>query len=80
MVLQEIEKEWIVVEKGQDGYPTEWLSLTDAPEKLYALGNLALLKERKLTVVGSRRTPANILKLAEKTAKELKKNKIPSTV
>ena len=73
MVLQEIEKEWIVVEKGQDGYPTEWLSLTDAPEKLYALGNLALLKERKLTVVGSRRTPANILKLAEKTAKELSK-------
>ncbi len=44
-------------------YPKEWLSLPDAPRVLYALGNRALLTKRKMTVVGSRRTPPNALKL-----------------
>lgn len=56
---------------GTTDYPKEWLDFTDAPETLYAVGNLSLLKRRKLTVVGSRRTPANALKLGANIAKEL---------
>ena len=52
-------------------YPSEWKSLSDAPKCLYAIGNVALLQERKFACVGSRRTPANALKLGEKIAQEL---------
>lgn len=52
-------------------YPVEWKELSDAPKKLYALGNVALLRERKFAIVGSRRTPANALKLGEEIAKTL---------
>lgn len=52
-------------------YPSEWKTLSSPPQKVYALGNTALLKERKLTVVGSRRTPANAMKLGEQIAREL---------
>lgn len=71
MSFYEIEKRLTLLQKSDKDYPKEWLSLSDAPEKVYALGDLSLLKERKLTVVGSRRTPVNALKLGEKTAKEL---------
>jgi DNA processing protein len=52
-------------------YPTAWKELSDAPEKLYALGNTSLLRERKFAIVGSRRTPTNALKLGEEIAKTL---------
>ena len=52
-------------------YPCAWKELSDAPEKLYALGNTSLLRERKFAIVGSRRTPANALKLGEEIAKTL---------
>ncbi len=52
-------------------FPNEWKELSDCPQKLYALGDIALLKERKLGIVGSRRTPANALKLGAEIAKTL---------
>ena len=52
-------------------YPTAWKELSDAPERLYALGNVALLRERRFAIVGSRRTPANALKLGEEISKTL---------
>ena len=52
-------------------YPAEWKSLPDAPSVIYARGNIALLRGRKLTVVGSRRTPAPALKLGVRICKEL---------
>lgn len=52
-------------------YPTEWKGLEDPPKTLYALGNTELLKAKKFTVVGSRRTSAQALKLGEKITKEL---------
>lgn len=52
-------------------YPKEWQDLPDKPEKLYAVGNISLLKERKFTVVGSRTTPVNALKLGAKIAEEM---------
>ena len=52
-------------------YPTAWKELSDPPERLYALGNVALLQERRFAIVGSRRTPANALKLGEEISKTL---------
>ena len=52
-------------------FPSEWKELPDCPQKLYALGDISLLKGRKLAVVGSRRTPANALKLGVEIAKSL---------
>ena len=61
----------IQIDKTDCRYPNEWADLPDAPKTLYALGNIALLKERKLAIVGSRRTSANALKLGGKIAQEL---------
>ena len=52
-------------------YPTEWLGLSNMPERLYAFGDLSLLKARKFAIVGSRRTPVNALKLGEEIVKTL---------
>ena len=52
-------------------YPKEWKSLSDAPKIIYAVGDLALLNERKMVMVGSRRTPAAILKHAQSVAQQL---------
>ena len=59
------------IEKSSCLYPTAFLDLPDAPEALYAVGNVDLLKEEIFTVVGSRRTPANALKIGTQIAKEL---------
>ena len=59
------------IEQNSAYYPIEWQALSDKPQTLYAVGNIELLKSRKLTVVGSRRTPKNALVLGESIAKEL---------
>ena len=56
---------------GGEDYPAGWTTLTDAPVCLYAKGELALLKERKFAVVGSRRTTEGAKKLGVQIAKEL---------
>ena len=52
-------------------FPSEWKELPDCPKSLYALGNISLLQGKKLAVVGSRRTPANALKLGAEICKTL---------
>ena len=52
-------------------YPMAWKALPDAPPVVYARGNIVLLRERKFTVVGARRTPAPALKLGARICKEL---------
>lgn len=69
-----IQTQLIALSKTDENYPDEWRTLPDAPQMLYALGNISLLKERKLAVVGSRTTPANALKLGAKIAAELSPN------
>ncbi len=59
------------IPKASAEYPKEWRTLSDAPEFAYAVGDLSLLRGRKLVVVGSRRTPAPALKLGENIAREL---------
>lgn len=52
-------------------YPKEWKAFQDAPPAIYAVGNLSLLRERKIVVVGSRRTPVPALKLGTTISKDL---------
>ncbi len=52
-------------------YPSEWLGLPTPPKRLYAVGDTSLLKERKFAVVGSRRTPANAMKVGGEIARAL---------
>ena len=52
-------------------YPEELRQIPDPPLVLYARGNLQLLRERKLAVVGSRRTPPAMMKQAERFSSEL---------
>ncbi len=52
-------------------YPAAWKEFSSPPERLYALGDISLLKEQKFAVVGSRRTPANALKLGAEVCKAL---------
>jgi len=61
----------VEIPRGDSLYPKAWESLTDAPERLYAVGDVSLLKRKKFVVIGSRRTPANAMKLGETIAKEL---------
>ncbi len=61
----------VEVERGDPAYPAAWRELPDAPERLYALGDISLLHKRNLAVVGSRRTPTNALKLGREIIKEL---------
>ena len=56
---------------GGAGYPKGWLTLPDAPLCLYAKGKVGLLEERKLAIVGSRRTTEGARKLGAVIAKEL---------
>lgn len=56
---------------GSEDYPEELYNLSCPPLIIYARGNISLLKKEKFAVVGSRRTPPNILKLTEKFTGEL---------
>ncbi len=60
-------------------YPDAWRKLSDAPQTLYALGDSSLLKKRRLTVVGSRRTPPNAMKLGGEICAELSKKFVLAT-
>ena len=52
-------------------YPREWKNFSDAPPAVYAVGDLTLLKMRKIVVVGSRRTPVPALRLGTTISKDL---------
>lgn len=69
--VKSLQTQLISLSKTDADYPQEWRVMPDAPQMIYALGNLALLKERKLAVVGSRTTSSNALKLGEKICAEL---------
>ena len=69
--LEALQSALRTIPKNAPEYPAAWRSLSDAPETLYALGNLSLLQTHKLAIVGSRRTPANVVKIGEELAKQL---------
>ena len=59
------------IEKNSALYPKAWTAFSDAPEKLYAVGDISLLTKRKFVIVGSRRTPASALKIGGQIAQDL---------
>lgn len=62
------------LDKTSPYYPTEWKDVSFAPEVIEYVGNPALLTTRKLTVVGSRKTPVNGLQLGKKAVQTLAKH------
>lgn len=64
------EKDIQRIEPSSPLYPKAWKALSDA-ETLYAVGNAELLRTPAFTVVGSRRTPANALRVGEEISKTL---------
>ncbi len=69
--VQALKNAIIEIPFEDDNYPAEWRELPVPPTSVYALGKLSLLHERKFAVVGSRRTPANAMKLGGEICKEL---------
>ncbi len=70
--VQGLEKRGIVpVTLASPDYPKELKTLPDAPLALYAKGNLSLLKGRKFTIVGSRRTPPAVLKMGAELSQSI---------
>lgn len=61
----------VTIPREAADYPAQWRGIPDAPERVYALGDLRLLRRRKLAIVGSRRTPVTALKLGTEMAKTL---------
>lgn len=61
---------WIVTQKDPR-YPTALLSIEDAPPLLYGLGNLDILHQPAVAIVGSRYASIHGLKMAEKLAHEI---------
>lgn len=67
------------ISKSSADYPREWLAFSDAPEAVYAVGDLSLLRGNKLVIVGSRRTPVPALKLGQSIAKDLSYSLVVTT-
>ena len=58
-------------------YPKQLLDLQNPPKKLYAMGNLDLLKEDLFSVVGTRNITEYGLKYGEEICKDLVLRDIP---
>lgn len=69
--LQNLKNSIVEIPMSALNYPKAWKGASDAPPCVYALGDIELLNEKTLAVVGSRRTPANALKLGEEISKAL---------
>lgn len=69
--LQKVQSNVVEIPLSAPEYPAELKILFDAPKTLYALGDISLLRERKFCVVGSRRTPPNMLKSGSEIAGKL---------
>ncbi len=69
--LQKVQCSIVEIPLSSPEYPAELKVIPDPPKILYVLGDISLLRERKFGVVGSRRTPLNMLKLGGEIAGKL---------
>lgn len=67
----------VEIKKDDDRYPRQLQVLEHPPKKLYAMGNLELLKEELFSVVGTRRITPYGLTYGEKICRELVLRDIP---
>lgn len=61
----------LAITKQSALYPETFKVFSDAPERIYAVGNVQLLQTEKFVVVGARRTPPSALKTGGEIVKSL---------
>lgn len=61
----------LVITQESELYPEAFRAFSDAPERIYAIGNVRLLNTEKFVVVGARRTPISALKTGGEIVKRL---------
>lgn len=61
----------LAITKQSELYPETFQAFSDAPERIYAVGNVQLLQTEKFVVVGARRTPPSALKTGGEIVKNL---------
>lgn len=66
-----------IINKEDELYPEKLKNINKPPEKLYAIGNLDLLKKEMFAVVGTRKITDYGVKVAEKLCAELALRDIP---
>ena len=62
---------------GDDAYPEKLRKIKNPPQKLYAIGNIELLKKPSLAIVGTRHITEYGIKNCEYFAQEIVKKEIP---
>lgn len=65
-----------IIYKGEKGYPRELMETERPPKKLYCIGNIDLLKRRKVAIVGSRKVSSYGKWVAHGIGKRLAENGI----
>ena len=60
-----------VIDKQSKLYPNKLKNILNAPEKLYAIGDIEILNNRSIAIVGSRKCSNYGIKYAKKFAKEI---------
>ena len=61
----------IEINKNDEEFPTALRMIQDSPKKLYCIGNVTLLKNKKISVVGSRKCTAYGKSIAERLSTKL---------
>ena len=65
-----------IIKKNDDVFPKGLLDLKDCPEEIYALGNIEILNEFFIGIVGARKCAVDSLMITKKITSELVQNKI----
>lgn len=65
-----------IIKKNDDVFPKGLLDLKDCPEQIYALGNIEILNEFFIGIVGARKCAVDSLMITKKITSELVQNKI----
>lgn len=69
--LNKVGKKIEKIKLGEEKYPEKLIKIRNPPKQIYCEGNIDLLKENIIAIVGSRNYTKNGKKLAEKFTKEL---------
>lgn len=65
-----------IVEKESKEYPTKLYDLKDAPKRLYAIGNVKLLNDFSIAVVGARKASNESIRIAQDISFNIAKNNV----
>ncbi len=68
--------DYIIIKKNDNLYPEKLKKIIDPPEKIYAKGNLKLLKEDMMAIVGTRHITSYGKKYVNYFSEEIASRKI----